>query len=82
MPDTTDWETLKTYLIANGYNWDGTTDSNRIAKSMAAETDWLTSTYPGAVGNNLSKNNSSGFSALGGGYSLERWCVQRHRRQQ
>ena len=37
--------------------------------ALAAKTDW---TYPGAgagwPGNNLTKNNSSGFSALPGGY--------------
>lgn len=67
VPDTTDWNILQNYLIANGYNWDGTTDSNMIAKSLAAQTDWLVTTDPGSTGNDLTKNNSSGFSALPGG---------------
>jgi uncharacterized protein (TIGR02145 family)/uncharacterized repeat protein (TIGR02543 family) len=67
VPDTTEWNTLQNYLIANGYNYDGTTDSNKIAKSLAAKTDWFTSTTTGAIGNDLTINNSSGFSALPGG---------------
>lgn len=68
VPDTTNWIELEQYLIANGYNWDGTTDSNKIAKSMAAKTDWDTLfAIIGDVGNDLSLNNSSGFSALPSG---------------
>jgi len=67
VPDTTDWNVLENYLITNGYNWDGTTTGNKIAKSMAANTDWLASIYTGAIGNDLTKNNKSGFSALPGG---------------
>jgi uncharacterized protein (TIGR02145 family)/uncharacterized repeat protein (TIGR02543 family) len=68
VPDTTEWNTLQNYLIANGYNYDGTTTDNKIAKSMAATTDWSSSTTDGAIGNDLTKNNSSGFCALPGGY--------------
>jgi uncharacterized protein (TIGR02145 family) len=35
---------------------------------MAAKTDWNSSSEQGDVGNDLSLNNSSGFSALPGGY--------------
>jgi len=59
---------LENYLIANGYNYDGTTTGNKIAKSLAATTDWDTYTGTGAIGTDLTKNNSSGFSALPGGY--------------
>jgi uncharacterized protein (TIGR02145 family) len=63
-----DWETLKTYLITNKYNWDESTDSNRIAKALAATSDWpTTDTSQGAIGYNLAKNNKSGFSAIPGG---------------
>ncbi len=68
VPDSADWDTLMNYLIANGYNWDGTTTYNGIAKSMVAKTDWDTSSIEGTPGNDLSLNNSSGFSALPGGY--------------
>jgi uncharacterized protein (TIGR02145 family) len=37
---------------------------NKVAKSMAATTNWNTSSYNGAIGNNLSLNNKSGFSGL------------------
>ena len=63
-----EWTTLENYLIANGYNYDGTVSGNKIAKSLAANTVWLTSSNVGAIGNNLSLNNSSGFSALPGGF--------------
>ncbi len=67
VPDTTDWNILESYLIANGYNWDGTTTGNKIGKAMASETDWDTSTTQGHVGNAPLTNNKSGFSGLPGG---------------
>lgn len=68
VPTDADWRTLENYLIANGYNYDGTTTGNKIAKSLAAITDWYTSTIVGAIGNDLTKNNKSGFTALPCGY--------------
>ena len=62
-----EWTVLEEYLIANGYNCDGTTTGSRIAKSLAAQTDWYTDSTNGAIGNDLDKNNRSGFSALPGG---------------
>ena len=72
VPTNEDWDTLVNYLIANGYNWDGTTSGNKIAKSIAAKTDWDGSSVNGAIGNDLGKNNASGFSALPGGFRTER----------
>jgi uncharacterized protein (TIGR02145 family) len=68
IPTNADWDILQNYLIANGYNWDGATTGNGTGKSLAAKTDWETSDNMGAVGNDLTKNNKSGFSALPGGY--------------
>jgi uncharacterized protein (TIGR02145 family) len=68
VPTDAEWTILDNYLMANGYNYDGTTTGNKYAKSLAAITNWETSTYTGDVGNDLSKNNSTGFSALPGGY--------------
>ncbi|MDP4276770.1 MAG: fibrobacter succinogenes major paralogous domain-containing protein [Bacteroidota bacterium] len=68
VPTDAEWITLENYLIANGYNYDGTTTGNNIAKSLAATTDWSTSTYTGSVGYDLTKNNASGFAGLPGGY--------------
>jgi uncharacterized protein (TIGR02145 family) len=60
---------LENYLIANGYNYDGTTTGetttgNKIGKSVASNTGWESSTNTGAVGNDQSLNNSSGFNAF------------------
>lgn len=67
IPTDAEWTILENYLITNSYNYDGTTTDSKIAKSLAANTDWITSTNLGAIGNDLSKNNTSGFSALPGG---------------
>jgi len=63
----TEWTTLENYLIAHGYNYDGTTTGNKIAKSMAATNTWSPTDSPGTPGTDLSSNNSSGFTALPGG---------------
>lgn len=68
VPTTEEWTVLENYLITSGYNYDGTTTGNKIAKSLAAKTDWGISTDIGVIGNDLTKNNKSGFSALPGGY--------------
>ena len=59
-----EWTTLEEHLIANGYNYDGTTTGNKIAKSMASNTGWNNSTNVGGVGNNQNQNNSSAFNAV------------------
>jgi uncharacterized protein (TIGR02145 family) len=64
----TDWDTLMNYLITNGYNYDGSTSSNEVAKSLAAQTDWASSTSAGVPGNNLIANNRTGFAMLPAGY--------------
>ena len=64
VPSDAEWTTLENYLIANGYNYDGTTSENKIAKAMASTTGWNSSTDPGAPGNDQSLNNSSGFNAF------------------
>ena len=68
IPSDAEWTTLENYLIANGYNFDGTTTGNKIAKSMAATNTWSTSIITGAIGNDLGLNNRSGFSALPAGH--------------
>jgi uncharacterized protein (TIGR02145 family) len=77
VPTDAEWDTMQNYLIASGYNYDGTIGNkndgalyqNKIAKSLAAKTDWLPDTTDtGAIGNDLSKNNAGGFSALPAGY--------------
>ena len=64
VPTDAEWTTLENYLITNGNNYDGTTTGNKIAKAMASTTGWNSSTEPGAIGNDQSTNNSSGFNAF------------------
>jgi uncharacterized protein (TIGR02145 family) len=68
VPSDAEWTTLEGHLIANGYNYDGTTTENKIAKAMASTTGWNSSGEQGAPGNNQSLNNSSGFNAFPEGY--------------
>ncbi len=70
VPTDADWTTLENYLIANGYNYDGTTTGNKIAKALSSSTLWQAYTGTGTVGNTdySSKRNATGFTALPGGY--------------
>jgi uncharacterized protein (TIGR02145 family) len=71
IPTGQDFITLSGFLINNGFNWDKSTDSSRVAKSLASKTsDWESSTVPGAVGNNVNTNNKSGFSARPAGIRM------------
>jgi uncharacterized protein (TIGR02145 family) len=69
-PTDAEFTTLENYLIANGFNYDGTTTDNKIAKALASTTLWASSAITGAVGNTdyPDKRNASGFTALPGGY--------------
>jgi uncharacterized protein (TIGR02145 family) len=71
LPSDAEWIEFFNYLGDNGFSNDGSTANGKkqVAKYMAAKTNWLPSTDEGAIGNDLFKNNSSGFSALPGGYN-------------
>ena len=56
-----EWTTLTNYLIANRITY------GYEAKALAAGLDWITNLDVGTIGADLSKNNSSGFTALPGG---------------
>lgn len=73
VPSDAEWSTLENYMIANGYNYDGTTTGNKIGKSLASTSLWWPSTYEGAVGNTDFPNyrNSSGFNGFPGGARSE-----------
>jgi len=65
VPTDAEWITLTDYVTANL----GT--SLTVAKALAAATtDWTTYSDNGSVGCDLTLNNSTGFSALPGGYRL------------
>lgn len=62
-----DWTILENYLIANGYNFDGTKDVDKIAKSLCGKNNWKLSDIPGTPGAVPENNNRTGFTALPGG---------------
>jgi Fibrobacter succinogenes major domain (Fib_succ_major). len=74
IPTNEEWNTMITYLVDNGYNADGSTTWNKVARSLAAKSNWATLANSGfsglvySIGYDLSKNNSTGFTALPGGY--------------
>ena len=70
VPNNDEWIVLEGYLIANGYNYDGSVEGNKIGKAMASRNFWQLSIEEGSVGNNLLANNKSGFSCLPGGLRL------------
>lgn len=64
IPSNDDFSSLVNYLIANGYNHDGTVTGNKLAKSLASQSGWTVTTGNGLPGTDQSLNNSSGFNAL------------------
>ena len=70
VPTDEQWTILENYLIASGYNYDGTTYDNKLAKSLASITGWDSSSNEGAVGNAdySEKRNATGFTTIPGGY--------------
>jgi uncharacterized protein (TIGR02145 family) len=72
LPSEREWNELTDYLENNGYNYDGTTTSQKIASSMASDANWESSTTEGAIGNNAypAYINKSGFTAQPAGYRL------------
>ncbi len=78
VPSQEDWTSLRNYLIANGYNYDGTTSGNKIAKALTSINSWRSErTVEGTPGSSdyREKQNSSGFSALPGGSRQEEGFV-------
>jgi uncharacterized protein (TIGR02145 family) len=72
VPSNSEWSEMENYLSDNGFNYDGTIGGGgaKIAKALAANLDWITSTDVGVIGNNLSANNSSGLALMPGGYRI------------
>ena len=68
VPSVDDWIFFEYYLIDNGYNYDGSTTDNKIAKAMASSSGWITSSNEGAPGNDQNTNNNSEFNAFPFGY--------------
>lgn len=68
VPTDAEWTELEEYLIANGYNYDGTVSGNKIGKSLASKTNWNNSSEIGTIGNDQQSNNLTGFTVLPSGY--------------
>jgi uncharacterized protein (TIGR02145 family) len=68
VPTPEEWTSLVNYLIANGYNFDGTTTGNKIAKALSSTNSWSKRTVEGTPGSSdyPEKQNATGFSALPG----------------
>ncbi len=66
IPTHAEWSTLMDYLVSNGFSYHGI--NNQIAKAMASTTGWTPFLTPGTIGNDQLANNSSGFTALPGGF--------------
>ena len=73
LPSNEDWIIFENYLIANGYNYDGTTADNKIAAALASVFGWESSTVMGSVGNSdyPDKKNITGFSGIPAGVRLD-----------
>lgn len=66
VPTDAEWTILNDYLTNNGYGKGD--DPNLIGKALAATSGWTASAKEGDIGNDQAGNNSSGFTALPGGY--------------
>ena len=67
IPNDSEWNELESFLYDySGYVCTEST-TNSIAKALASNSGWNSSTTPCAIGNDTSSNNLSGFSALPAG---------------
>lgn len=66
VPTDDDWTILAGYLGKKGYAFEG--ERRDIAKAMAAPSGWKAHDIVSNVGHDQARNNSSGFTALPGGY--------------
>lgn len=62
VPSEKEWTELENFVGANlGI-------SSSIAKALASKTEWALDNHGGVIGNDLTKNNTYGFTALPSGY--------------
>lgn len=62
VPTEDDWNKLQNFLVSHGYNYDGSTIENKIAKALAATSGWVDDSTVGSVGNDQASNNKSGLN--------------------
>jgi len=68
IPTDAEWTALTNY-VSSVPDYQCNNNSSYIAKSLAATTNWNTSSSICDVGNNLAANNATGFTALPGGFT-------------
>jgi uncharacterized protein (TIGR02145 family) len=68
VPTDSEWTDLENHLIANGYNYDGSTSGNKIGKAIASTTGWNTSSIVGTPGYSSNTNNSSELNMIPSGW--------------
>ena len=68
VPSDAEWTELTNYVSSQFYQYVCGGDVDYIAKALASEEEWNSSTDNCAVGNNPSANNATGFSARPAGY--------------
>ena len=67
IPSDDEWTILTNYLKSNSQFWCNSISEN-VGKSLASNELWTLNSNPCSIGTILNNNNSSGFSALPGGY--------------
>jgi len=67
VPSDAEWTELENYL-ATQYQYGCSGDNTKRAKALASQEFWNTSTISCAVGNDLSTNNATDFTAYPAGY--------------
>lgn len=67
VPSAAEWTQLTDYVSQKDFFYCSHNYSNYIAKSLASNVLWESSTNNCAVGNDLTQNNATGFSALPAG---------------
>jgi uncharacterized protein (TIGR02145 family) len=68
IPDSSDWLAMRNYLLKNPFSANASSEPGLVVKSMAAGTDWITTTKIDGIGNDYTLNNISGFGAIPAGY--------------
>jgi uncharacterized protein (TIGR02145 family) len=70
IPTDDEWTILENFLIASGYNYDGSTTGYKVAKALSSAVYWDYSSIIGSAGNTdfTEKRNATGFTALPAGY--------------
>ena len=63
VPSNVEWSQLAEYVSSQS-DWCCSNNTTYIAKALASNTCWITSTTTCAIGNDLSTNNATGFNAL------------------